>query len=249
VLWDPAVVPGQPSASRRLVPVILPGLILIALWACCQLRARALDVGARRLTSWAVGVCCVLALVVPAFWSSFAPTVSSGSAKAGVAPDSHLTFRGAAASRTGIGSLYAADSLCTAIGANASVVFIDAQTADYFAPVVRSMCDEPAATVVVGRSSPGSGADILSGSDSGSATDAESQALEQLITSIERTGRRPVLLGASESALSAFGVAPREVVSLQTRTDAAVLTGPPAGTWPLSYTVWMASPLSSSNGA
>jgi hypothetical protein len=247
VLWDPAVVPGQPSASRRLVPMVLPGLILVALWACCQLKVRAMELGARRLTTWAVGVCCVLALAVPAFWSSFAPAISGGSAQAGAPPDTHFTFRGAATSRTGLGTLAAATSLCAAIGQDASVVFTDQLTADYFAPVVRSMCDLPAATVIAG-SSAGSGSTTLSGPGSGSGSDAESQAVEQLVTSIERTGRRPVLLGSSQSSMSAFGVAPREVVSLQTRTDAAVLTGPPAGTWPVSYTVWMAAPLASSAG-
>lgn len=240
VLWDPAVVPGQPSASRRLVPVVLPGLILLALWTCCQLKAWALDLGARQLKTWAVGACCVLALLVPAFWSSFSPSVAAGSDKAGAVPDSHLTFRGAAASRTWAGSLAAAGALCSAIGPDASVVFTDALTADYFAPVVRSMCGQPAATVAVG-SRAGSSTRTLS--DPGSAQGGESLAVERLVGSIERAGRRPVLLGASRSSLSIYGVAPREVVSLQTREDAAVLTGPPAGTWPFSYTVWMASPL------
>jgi hypothetical protein len=223
VLWDPAVIPGQPSASRRLVPVVLPGVVLLALWACCQLKAWAVELGARRVTSWAVGVCCVLALVVPAFWSSFAPSVTS----------SRVTFRGAAVSRTGLGSLTAATSLCSAIGTNASVVFVDALTADYFAPVVRGMCAQPAAIVLA------SGPDGVA-------------AVEQVVTSIEHTGRRPVLLAGSSSALSslsALGVTPRVAVSLQTRTDAAVLTGPPAGTWPFSYTVWMASPPGSPTGA
>ena len=32
VLWDPAVVPWQPLASHRFVPVVLPGLVLLAVW-------------------------------------------------------------------------------------------------------------------------------------------------------------------------------------------------------------------------
>jgi hypothetical protein len=35
---------------------------------------------------------------------------------------------------------------------------------------------------------------------------------------------------------------PQLVLSLRTTGDAAVLTGPPAGTWPVSFTVWMAAP-------
>lgn len=260
VLWDPSVIPGQPTAARRLVPVVLPGLVLLALWACCQLKARALDLGARRLTSWVVGVCCVLAMIVPAFWTSFEPSVSS---------HGHVSFQGSAMSRTGQGSLAAATSLCSAIGQNASVVFTDAQTADYFAPVVRSLCDQPAATLLAPVSGgsgagsgsgsgsgvtgvPGSGADALSGpgdNSAGSAASAQSLAVEQAVSLIERTGRRPVLLGASSSALSVFGVVPRDVVSLQTRMDAATLNRPPTGTWPFSYTVWMASPLSAPSGA
>jgi hypothetical protein len=227
VLWDPAVIPTQPSAARRLVPVVLPGLVLLALWACCQLKARAMELGARRLTSWVVGVCCVLALAVPAFWSSFAPSVAH----------SKVTFRGAAVSRTGLGSLTAAKSLCSAIGTNASVVFVDAVTADYFAPVVRGMCGQPAAIV------------LASGSGSGAGSGGGSPAVEQVVSSIERAGRRPVLLGGSASLLSSYGATPREAVSLQTREDAQLLTGPPAGTWPFSYTVWMAAPVSSPSGA
>jgi hypothetical protein len=43
--------------------------------------------------------------------------------------------------------------------------------------------------------------------------------------------------------VSLFGAVPRRVVSLRTTGDAKVLTGPPAGNWPVSYTVWMVSPL------
>jgi len=64
-----------------------------------------------------------------------------------------------------------------------------------------------------------------------------------VVTSIEQVGRRPVLLGASRSKLMLFGIVPREVLSLHTSSDPAVLTGPPATTWPVTYTVWISSPL------
>jgi hypothetical protein len=41
VLWRPAVAPDQPWASRRLVPFVLPGIILGAIWASAWLRERA----------------------------------------------------------------------------------------------------------------------------------------------------------------------------------------------------------------
>ena len=36
-LYRPAIVPDQPWASRRLVPAVLPGFILLAVWACAWL--------------------------------------------------------------------------------------------------------------------------------------------------------------------------------------------------------------------
>ena len=59
---------------------------------------------------------------------------------------------------------------------------------------------------------------------------------------IEQIGRRPVLLGPSQSSVSLPGIAPRQVISLQTSGDAEVLTGPPGGTWPVTYTLWLAAP-------
>src|SRR5262249_21443028 len=41
VLWDPSVVPWQPMASHRLVPVVLPGLVLLGIWMSSWLMARA----------------------------------------------------------------------------------------------------------------------------------------------------------------------------------------------------------------
>jgi hypothetical protein len=274
VLWDPAALPGQPDASRRLVPVVLPGVILLALWASCLLQRRAYDFGARQLTSRAVGGCCALALVIPAFWSSFAPSVSvSHKAVSGVTTS--LAWRGVAVSKTGLGTAGAVSSLCSAIGSNTSVVFTDALSADYFASVVRGECRQPVA-VVAGApgdygpgaggigvvSGPGtsgipgsSGASGTSGAPgaSGAAVSTESAlgaesisggsaAVQQAVISIERTGRRPLLLGSTQSRVSGYGATPRIAVSLQTQTDPQVLTGPPAGTWPFTYTIWMAAP-------
>ena len=62
------------------------------------------------------------------------------------------------------------------------------------------------------------------------------------MNSIERTGRRPVLLGPTRSSVSLSGAVPRQVVSLRTSGDAEDLTGAPAGTWPVTYSLWLAVP-------
>lgn len=67
--------------------------------------------------------------------------------------------------------------------------------------------------------------------------------LERAVSSIEQAGRRPVLLGPSRSSVSLSGGVPRLVVSLRTSGDAEDLTGAPAGTWSVTYSVWLAAPL------
>jgi len=228
VLWDPAVVAIQPAASRRLVPVVIPGLILLGLWASSRLKARAADLGAGRVTAAGAAVCCVLAMAIPAFVTSVNPGLA---ARATVSPRSagvskfisRIEFRGVGVSATYGGELAAVTSLCSEIGSSASVVFVDSTSAQSFMQVVRGMCGQPAASVA----------------------GASTVVVEQAVTSIERAGRHPVLLGTSRSRLALFGVVPRQVLSLRTTSDPAVLTGPPATTWPVQYTLWMASPLGS----
>jgi len=227
VLWDPAVAPWQPWASHRLVPVVLPGLVLLAIWASSRLTLRTALLGASRLTVALVAICCVLALAIPPLVTSLNPGivahVSVGRYSSGLAKFvSRVRLRGVGASSTYAGSVAAASSLCASIGPSASVVFVNASTAAEFGSTVRVLCGLPAASMAAGSSS---------------------ASVERVATSIERTGRRPVLLGSSRGSVSLFGVVPRVVVSLRTSGDAEVLTGPPAGNWPVSYTVWMASPL------
>jgi hypothetical protein len=232
VLWDPAVAPWQPWASHRLVPVVLPGLVLLALWASSRLTARAALLGASPGTVVLVGVCCVLALTIPPVVTTLNPGLAArpsvGRHSSGVARlVSRVELRGIGASSAYGGSVAAASALCTAIGPSASVVFVSASAAAEFAPVVRDLCGQPTATIVTVPSQ------------------SPAAAIERVVTSIEATGRQPVLLGPSRTGLSLFGVVPRQVISLRTTRDPEVLTGAPAALWPASYTLWMASPLAS----
>jgi hypothetical protein len=234
VLWDPAVVPWQPLASHRLVPVVLPGLLLLALWVSSRLTSRASVVGASRAAVVLVGACCVLALVIPPLVTTLNPGLA---AKPSVGRDSsglskllsRVQLRGVGAAATYGGSLSAASALCAAIGPSASVLFTDSSTARTFAPVIRGLCGQPAALLVLGASS-------------GAASASSAAELEQAMKAIEQVGRRPVLLGPTRSSVSLPGVTSRQVVSLTTSGDAEVLTGPPGGTWPVTYSLWLAAP-------
>jgi hypothetical protein len=234
VLWDPFVVPWQPLASHRLVPVVLPGLLLLALWVSSRLTSRASLLGASRAAVAVVGACCVLALAIPPLVTTLNPGLTAkasvGRYSSGVSKlVSRVRLRGVGAFATYSGSVSAASALCTSIGPSASVLFVDSSTAASFAPVVRGICGQPAALVVL----------VTSSGTSSASAEAE---LEQAVQKIEQAGRRPVLLGPSQSSVSLTGVAVRQVVSLRTSGDAEVLTEPPGGTWPVEYTVWLAAP-------
>jgi hypothetical protein len=227
VLWDPAVVPWQPLASHRLVPVVLPGLLLLAVWVSSRLTAHASLLGASRAAVVLVAACCVLALVIPPLVTTLNPGLANkptvGPYSSGVARYiSRVELRGVGASATYGGSLAAASSLCTDIGPSASVLFTDERTAQAYAPVVRDLCGQPAAALVPAATSPGD--------------------LERAASAIERTGRRPVILGPTAASVALPGSTPRHAVALQTSGDAKVLSGPPSGNWPVSYSLWLATP-------
>ena len=138
VLWRPAVAPDQPWASRRLVPFVLPGLILGAIWASSWLKDQAAQLGRTRVTSSVVASCCVASLLIPTALTTF---------DLGVTKDKGLTAHGMAFRNIGAGELAAVNGLCAAIGPNASVVILDSLTADRFAQVIRGICDTPAAVM------------------------------------------------------------------------------------------------------
>ena len=229
VLWDPSVVPWQPMASHRLVPVVLPGLVLFGVWMSSRLMSHASAFGASRAARAVVGACCVLALALPPVVTTLNPGLSNSANSANSSGVSKLAsrvqLRGVGASATYGGSIAAASSLCAAIGPSASVLVTDASTASTFAPVIRGLCGQPAALVVPGPSAAASTAD-----------------LQQAVRSVEQAGRRPVVLGPSRSSVSLPGAVARRVVSLRTSGDAESLTGAPTDTWPVTYSAWLAVP-------
>ncbi|MGE5131509.1 MAG: hypothetical protein ACM32E_01205 [Gemmatimonadota bacterium] len=233
VLWQPGTVPDQPWAGRILVPVVLPGLIVCAVWVAAWLVARARQRGAGTVAVALAAAFFSAAVAIPGAVTSFAagtPASASTPASAGAAgpAGTHgpglavagLSVDGPALQRTGAGEAAALRRLCGQIGQNSSVVLLDQTAASEFAPVLRGMCAIPAGVMV--GASPGQ---VLA-----------------VAHSIARVGRRPVLLASRATALSPYLSPPRKVLDLLTRQDAHFLTRPPDGTWPVRYELWMSSP-------
>lgn len=221
VLWHPGTVPDQPWASRRLVPVVLPGLAVMAVWACARLTARARRRGAGKFAITAAVTCFVAALVVPpaAITFGISPWRSAQ-------PSVRVALAGLAFQRTGAGELGAVRSLCRAIPSNSSVIMLDQTAAHGFAQLIRGMCGIPAGIVP-----------------------ASNQAgVEQVISGIARARRRAVLIASASSSLTRWGT-PRQVLNLSARQDTHVLTQPPTSTLPVRHVLWMVTPIGSAPGS
>lgn len=218
VLWRPDTFPDQPWASRRLVPVVLPGLILAAVWAAAWLTGKAGERGAGKMAAATVAVACVVAVLLPTALTTFGIGVAPAGHSASQ-PTTH-SKNGLGLQRTGKGQLTAIDGLCAALGHNASVVIVDLRVASEFTQLIRGACDTPAAWM-----------------------DHPSNAvMQQMVTSIQDVGRHPVLLSARQGELRAYGPQAREILNLTTTSDAHELTRPPVSTWTATYTIWMAQP-------
>jgi hypothetical protein len=218
-LYRPAIVPDQPWASRRLVPAVLPGFILLACWACAWLVgwARRQD-RVPAVAGSALAAVLALVMVAPAVITTFGLLHEDGGpATSKTAVES--TRAGLALQRTYGGEIAAVDGMCAAIPADASVVFLGTRIANNIAQNVRGMCGVPVA--------------ILPGSQPSSA--------REVIRGIRAAGRVPVLLGARKDQVSPYG-RPRQIMNLHTMEDSHTLVSPPTTTWKLTFRVWMSEP-------
>ncbi|NUP03679.1 MAG: hypothetical protein HOW59_37730 [Nonomuraea sp.] len=122
-LLRPEITPDHPWASRRLVPIVIPGLIVLAVWGLGWLRERSwLGVRARR---WGTVAGVLLVLVPPV-----------------------VTSIGTAFTPVERGEAAAVRAMCAAIPPGASVLIAERVTGDRLTQLVRGMCGHPAAKVV-----------------------------------------------------------------------------------------------------
>jgi hypothetical protein len=222
-LYRPAITPHQPWASRRLVPAVLPGLILLATWLVAWLtrKTRALRFdGVPPFLGWVprtgVAACCCAALIVPAAMTTFGLGIRDGGSGR-----LRLTADGLAFKRTYVGEIAAVNDMCAAIPAGSSVLFIDVTLMREMAEDIRGMCGVPTAGLE-------------------KVTPATVRAAEQ---AIERAGRHPVLLAATHSELNPFhnGIV-RKVMTLDTTIDQRLILAKPRSTDPVRITVYKWEP-------
>ena len=213
-LYRPAITPDQPWASRRLVPAVLPGFLILAVWvirwAYGWLRAR----GAGKVVRGGVVAICAAALIVPATITTFGLALHTGG-QGGV----RLTADGLGLKTTYAGEIAAVNGMCAAFPRDGAVVFLPAgpgRLGNELAEVVRGMCGLPTAT----------------------AKSARPPAVGAIVRDIQRASRRPVLLAGFGRALASYGP-PRRIMALHTTRDGETLTVAPTGTAPFNLAVWM----------
>jgi hypothetical protein len=122
-LYRPGITPDHPWADRRLVPVVLPTVVIAAVAALVAgLRASRHRRTALRVTVAAAGA---IALLVPPF----------------------LATLPVAAQRTEVGELGSVRTLCRALGPRDAVLAVDSRAINEWPQVVRGVCDRPAGVI------------------------------------------------------------------------------------------------------
>lgn len=214
-LYRPEISPDQPWASRRLVPGVLPGFILLAVWAMSWLVGRLRQRGFGLVASGAVAGVCALALLLPTAATSFGLRVSRGG-PVGI----RIAATGLAFKTTYRGEVRAVNQLCAAIPPDSSVLILTRGVASRLAEVIRGMCGYPTAHLHT----------------------QNVQNVEAIVRGIEQAGRQPVFLAGWPATLRDNKATLREIVTLQTSADENTLVSPPLTTGVFGMHIWMAEP-------
>ena len=223
-LIRPAITPHFPMASRRLVPAVLPGLILLAVWLASWLAQRSrvihlVDVPdyLRRTPRAAVIAVCAAAIFLP-------PALGN--------------LGGLAFKRTFVGEVAAVNQICAGIPKGTSVLIIDAKMMLEFGQPIRGTCNVPVAgaqTTIPGGILPDVGNNITPAT------------IIAAVRAIEDSGHRPLVLATTEAEfaplIKQFGNGTVKFVMAQdTNDDEHIYFGTPRDTVPERFTVYSWEP-------
>jgi hypothetical protein len=222
-LLRPAITPHQPWASRRLVPGVLPGLILLAVWLTAWAARKARVVRMvnvprylEHLPRAALAACFALAIFLPPAIDNFGLAVKDTSS-GGIG----LAAEGLAFKRTYAGELGMVDQICAAIPANSSVLIISPGMMMEFGQTIRGMCDVPVA-----------GATVLTSGN-----------LAADVRHIEHAGRHPFVLATSAGQLSRLGNGKvKRIMTQYTTIDEHLVFGTPNNPVPQLFAAYSWEP-------
>jgi hypothetical protein len=223
-LYQPSITPHQPYASRRLVPVVLPGLILLAVW----------------LASWLARKSRVLHLVqVPDYLKRAPRVVVIALCAAAIAlPPLLGNVGGLAFKRTFVGEVAAMEKLCAGIPRGTAVLFIDNTMYQPFGGAVRDTCDVPVAgvqTTIPGGLRPATGNII------------DPKTIVAAVQSIKDSGHQPFVLAPTPAdfapLIKQFGNGTVKLLMVQdVNDDEHIYLGTPRNTAPERFTVYSWEP-------
>jgi hypothetical protein len=223
-LYQPGITPHQPYASRRLVPAVLPGLILLAVWLASWLtrKSRSLhlvDVPGflRRSPRAFVILCCAGAICLP-------PAVGN--------------FRGLAFKRTFANEITAVGKVCQGIPRGSSVLIVDYTMMDQFGQAIRGTCDVPVAAVHT---------TIPESVIADKGNDVPADKIIAAVRAIEDSGHHPLVLGTTQAEFAPltrqFGNGTVSLVLSQTvNDDEHIYLGTPRSTVVETFTVYSWKP-------
>jgi hypothetical protein len=210
-LYRPGITPDHPWADRRLVPVVLPAVVIAAVAAVAWLARRVAGTDRkRRVAGTAAVVAAVAALVVPV-WLGTAAVAAKG---------------------TEAGELAAVRAVCDRLGPDDVVLALDPRGSNEWPQVVRGMCGRPAASVrVVGATSDEEAAAL---------TVAPARRLAERIAATGRRPVLLAAERQGLTTMRELDLEPEPAVRLDTTEDQRWLTRRPDGVAPLDVAVWLA---------
>lgn len=242
VVWQPRITPDHPWADRRLVPSVLPAVVLLAVWTLAMASRRAPDLvdsvlaalSRRRARGWPV---------VPAGRAGPAGTpprtrrrirrvavptaVVAGLGGCLLVTPAEAVSRPLAKVRTEVGEPAAVAAACGGFAPGDVALLIDDRSRQEWLPVLRQVCDLPAFAVPAQA-------------DGGTATATQ---VAPVVTRVRSAGGRPVLVAQSGQPLPLLtGEPQRRLVRLDTVEYQRLLTRPARGGRRLQIELWIALP-------